>query len=92
VPVYAQFHEWLGRGDVLRSMWDAWEVGDRKQALAEVPDSLVDELFVHGSPQNCREQIKRYFDNGVTTTSLAIMPFDPNLNFWEAVQGIAPNA
>jgi probable F420-dependent oxidoreductase len=92
VPVYAQFHEWLGRGDVLRPMWDAWEVGDRKQALAEIPDSLVDELFVHGSPKDCREQIKRYFDNGVTTTSLAIMPFDPSLSFWEAVKAIAPNA
>jgi probable F420-dependent oxidoreductase len=24
VPVYAQFHEWLGRGEVLQPMWDAW--------------------------------------------------------------------
>ena len=44
VPVYAAFHEWLGRGDVLRPMWDAWQAGDRKAALAAIPDSLVDEL------------------------------------------------
>ena len=50
VPVYAQFHDWLGRGDVLRPMWEAWQAGDRKQALAAIPDSLVDELIVHGSP------------------------------------------
>ena len=54
VPVYAQFHDWLGRGDVLRPMWEAWQAGDRKQALAEIPDSLVDELIVHGSPEACR--------------------------------------
>ncbi|MFT3855830.1 MAG: LLM class F420-dependent oxidoreductase [Ilumatobacteraceae bacterium] len=92
VPVYAQFHEWLGRGDVLGGMWEAWKAGDRKQALAEIPDSLVDELIVHGSPAACRAQIQRYFDNGVTTTSLAIMPLDPALNHWEAVRALAPRA
>ena len=59
VPVYAQFHEWLGRGDVLAPMWEAWKAGDRKQALAVIPDSLVDELIVHGSPAACRAQIQR---------------------------------
>ena len=32
-------------------MWDAWKAGDRKAALAAIPDSLVDELIVHGSPR-----------------------------------------
>ena len=54
VPVYAAFHDWLGRGDQLRPMWDAWKAGDRKAALAAIPDSLVDELIVHGSPADCR--------------------------------------
>jgi probable F420-dependent oxidoreductase len=92
VPVYAQFHDWLGRGDVLRPMWDAWKAGDRKLALEVIPDSLVDELIVHGSPEACRAQVQRYFDNGVTTTSLAIMPLDPELNHWEAVRALAPKA
>ena len=92
VPVYAQFHEWLGRSDVLGGMWAAWKAGDRKQALAEIPDSLVDEIIVHGSPEACRAQIQRYFDNGVTTTSLAIMPLDPALNHWQAVRDMAPTA
>ena len=30
VPVYAAFHEWLGRGEALQPMWDAWKAGDRK--------------------------------------------------------------
>jgi probable F420-dependent oxidoreductase len=91
VPVYAAFHEWLGRGPVLKPMWDAWKAGDRKAALAAIPDSLVDELIVHGSPAACRAQIQRYFDNGVTTTSLAIMPLAP-FDHWEAVKALSPGA
>ena len=48
MPAYAAFHDWLGRGEVLRPMQDAWAAGDRKGALAAIPDHLVDELVVHG--------------------------------------------
>ena len=92
VPVYAAFHQWLGRGEELQGMWDAWKAGDRKAALAEIPDSVVDELIVHGSPDACRAQIQSYFDNGVTTSSLSILPLDPDLDHWQAVRDLAPNA
>jgi probable F420-dependent oxidoreductase len=92
VPVYAEFQEWLGRGDELAGMWAAWRAGDRRQALAEIPDSVVDALVVHGSPEHCRSTIDRYFDNGVTTSSLAVLPFDPELDFWEAIRSLAPSA
>ncbi len=92
VPVYAAFHEWLGRGDALAGMWEAWRSGDRKGALAAIPDSVVDELVVHGSPEACRARIQEYFDNGVTTSSLAIMPLDPELEHWEAVRALSPTA
>lgn len=89
VPVYAAFHEWLGRGDVLAGMWEAWKAGDRKAALAAIPESLVDELIVHGSPEQCREHIQRYLDNGVTTAALSIMPFG-KLDIRQAVRDLAP--
>jgi probable F420-dependent oxidoreductase len=90
VPVYAAFQDWLGRGDELRPMWDAWKAGDRKAALAAIPDSVVDDLIVHGPPADCRARIQSYFDNGVTTTSLAILPLDPDLQHWDAVRALAP--
>ena len=90
VPVYAAFQTWLGRGDELQPMWDAWKAGDRKAALAAIPDSVVDALIVHGSPAECRARIQSYYDNGVTTTSLAIVPLDPDLPHWEAVRALAP--
>jgi probable F420-dependent oxidoreductase len=92
VPVYAQFHAWLGRGDELKGMWDMWKAGDRKAALAAIPDEVVDQLIVHGPADYCRDRIRQYFDNGVTTSSLAIMPFDPELNYWEAVKSLSPAA
>ena len=92
VPVYAEFHRWLGRGDVLQPMWNAWNAGDRKAAVAAIPNEVVDQIVVHGSPAKCRQTIKRYFDNGVTTSSLAILAFDPEMNFWDCVESLSPSA
>lgn len=92
VPVYAEFHRWLGRGEQLQPMWDAWQAGDRKAALAAIPDEVVDDLVVHGTPEQCRATIQRYFDHGVTTSSLAILPLDPELKYWDAVRALSPNA
>lgn len=75
VPVYAAFHEWMGRGEQLGEMWRLWKEGDRKAALAAIPDSVVDELIIWGSPEQCREHIGRYVANGVTCPALAILPF-----------------
>jgi probable F420-dependent oxidoreductase len=77
VPVYRAFHEWLGRGPDLQAMWDAWSAGDRKAALAAIPDHVVDDLIVHGPPEACREQIARYAANGVTTPMVALIATDP---------------
>ncbi len=73
VPVYAAFHEWLGRGDELRPMWDAWKAGDREAATNAIPESLVDQLIVHGSAADCRAHLARYAENGVTTPAPAIL-------------------
>ena len=91
VPVYAEFHRWLGRNDVLQPMWDAWKAGDRKAALAAIPDEVVDDLVVHGTPEQCRATIDRYFANGVTTSTLAILPLDPDLKMWDAVRSLSPS-
>jgi probable F420-dependent oxidoreductase len=90
VPVYAAFHDWLGRGDQLQPMWDAWKAGDRKAALAAIPDQVVDDLIVHGTPQECREHLQRYVDNGVTTPVLALLPF--GIDGRQAIRDLAPAA
>jgi len=88
VPVYAAFHEWLGRGDQLAGLWAKWKEGDRKGALAEIPDDLVDQLIVHGSPDECHEHLQRYVANGVTTLALAPLPF--GIDVGQAIRDLAP--
>ena len=88
VPVYRRFHEWMGRGDVFQPMWDKWAEGDRKGAVEAIPDSVVDELIVHGPPEACREKIQRYIANGVTTPALAPLPFGYDMA--QAVRDLAP--
>jgi alkanesulfonate monooxygenase SsuD/methylene tetrahydromethanopterin reductase-like flavin-dependent oxidoreductase (luciferase family) len=80
VPAYAASQRWLGRGAALAPMWEAWDGGDRTAALALVPDSVVDELVVHGSPQACRRGIQAYVDNGVTTPVVAILPLGAGID------------
>jgi len=87
VPVYAAFHEWLGRGDQLKGMWDAWKAGDRKAALEAIPDEVVDALVIHGSPDECRDHIERYREAGVTTPALAILYADDQR---QAIRDLAP--
>ncbi len=88
VPVYAAFHEWLGRGDQLAEMSRLWKEGDRKAALAAIPESLVEELIVWGTPEACREHIGRYVENGVTTPAIALLPFGYDLR--QAIRDLAP--
>jgi probable F420-dependent oxidoreductase len=92
VPVYARFQEWLGRGPALQGMWDAWSAGDRKAAVAEIGDDVVDALIVHGDQATCRRRVQEYVDNGVTTVALAVLPLDPDLDHWSAVTSLAPGA
>jgi probable F420-dependent oxidoreductase len=90
VPVYAAFHDWLGRGPLLEGMWTAWKAGDRKAALAAIPDEVVDDLVLHGSPAAVRAHIQRYLDNGVTTPALAVIPL--GLDLRQAVRELSPRA
>lgn len=73
VPVYAAFHEWLGRAEMLRSMWDHWKAGDRTASTESIPDELVDDLIIWGSHDKIAAHIQRYVDAGVTTPAPAIL-------------------
>lgn len=90
VPVYRAFHEWLGRGDALAPMHEAWQAGERKRAGELIPDEVVDELIVHGSADKCREQVQSYVDNGLDTPVIALLPTGGNP--FEQVKALAPTS
>jgi probable F420-dependent oxidoreductase len=72
VPVYKAFHEWLGRGETLGPMWEAWRGGDRKGAVAAVPERVMNDLIVRGSMDEIRAHVVRYLDAGIDTAFLAL--------------------
>jgi probable F420-dependent oxidoreductase len=76
VPVYRRFHQWLGRGEVLAAMNARWDAGDRKGALTAVPERVLDELAVIGTPAHCREALARYVACGVTVPVVNFMSLE----------------
>lgn len=94
-PYYYAFHEWLGRGEMLAPMKAAWDEGDRSGALGKVPGQVVEDLFVFGSPDACRDKIKAYVANGITTPIINVIPTarDPEgqaAQSLEAFRALAP--
>jgi probable F420-dependent oxidoreductase len=92
VPAYAAFHDWLGRGEQLKPMQAAWAAGDRAGAAAAVPDDVVDDLVLHGSPQSCREQVQAYVEAGVRTPVLALMPTPDGPATLDLLRNLGPEA
>lgn len=88
VPVYAAFHEWLGRGDLLADLWRLWAEGDRKAAAESIPDEVVDDLLIWGPPERIREHLARYVENGVTTPAPAL--FAPPDQVAPLLRALAP--
>ena len=89
VPVYAAFHEWLGRGPQLADMWRLWKEGDRKAALGRHPRR-------GGRPahrprlgrRRAASHMQRYIDNGVTTPALAFLASGTDTR--QAIRDLAP--
>lgn len=70
VPVYAAFFRWLGWGEQLDPMVQAWQAGDRKRALELCPEDLVREIFVFGAPDEMKERLGQFVEGGITTLIL----------------------
>jgi len=78
VPVYQAFQKWLGREEALTPMWQAWGSGDRKGAVAAIPEKVVNDLIIHGSKEDMRAHVLRYLDAGVDTAFLQLQSFEPD--------------
>ena len=86
VPVYRAFQEWLGRGEALGPMWSAWQSGDRKTAVAAVPETVMNDLIIRGSMDAIRAHVQRYLDAGVDTAFLALSTLEQDPARRRAIQ------
>jgi probable F420-dependent oxidoreductase len=70
VPVYTEFYRWLGWGEQIQPMLDAWDARDREKAAAEAPWEAIEQMFIFGSPEEMKERLQRFVAGGVTTPVL----------------------
>src|SRR5436189_191258 len=66
VPVYAAFYRWLGYGEKIAEMCEAWAARDRERALAAAPWGLIEETFIFGEPAAMRERLEEFVAGGIT--------------------------
>jgi probable F420-dependent oxidoreductase len=88
VPVYTEFFRWLGWGERIDPMVEAWQAGDRARALELAPEELVREVFVFGSPEQMRARLDEFAAAGITT--LTLMPFCGPEELPTLIDGLAP--
>ena len=72
VPVYADFFRWLGRGDEIEPLVEAWSAGDRRRALELAPEALIRETFLLGPVEAQRERLGEFEAAGIDTAVLAV--------------------
>jgi len=70
VPVYEQFFRWLGWGEAIDPMVDAWNAGDRAQARELAPEDLIREIFIFGDANAQKERLGEFVARGITTPVL----------------------
>jgi alkanesulfonate monooxygenase SsuD/methylene tetrahydromethanopterin reductase-like flavin-dependent oxidoreductase (luciferase family) len=78
VPLYNKFFREIGYENEAGKAMELWNKGDRKNALASIPDDMVESIFVFGDAKHCRKRIDDYFRAGVTTTALQFSSFAQN--------------
>jgi probable F420-dependent oxidoreductase len=88
VPVYEAFYRWLGYGEQIDPMVDAWKAGDRKAAAAAAPWELIEDMFIFGSPEQMKERLGEFVAGGVTLPVLT--PIVPPEKLAEAIEALAP--
>jgi probable F420-dependent oxidoreductase len=72
VPVYTEFFRWLGRGEEIDPVVEAWNTGDRKRALELAPEGLIRETFLLGPAEAQRERLQEFAGAGIETAVLAV--------------------
>jgi probable F420-dependent oxidoreductase len=70
VPVYEAFFRWLGWGEAIDPMVEAWRAGDRERAREAAPAELIEEIFVFGSPDEQKARLAQFAERGITTPVL----------------------
>jgi probable F420-dependent oxidoreductase len=90
VPVYEAFFRWLGYGETIDPMVEAWKAKDRQRAAALAPWDLIEDIFIFGTPEEMRERLRAYADGGITLP--IVTPVTTPDRFPELIEALGPTA
>jgi probable F420-dependent oxidoreductase len=88
VPVYELFFRWLGYGEQIDEMVEAWAARDRERAAAAAPWDLIEDVFLFGTPERICERVEEFVEAGVTLPIM--LPVAPPDRLGELVEALAP--
>jgi alkanesulfonate monooxygenase SsuD/methylene tetrahydromethanopterin reductase-like flavin-dependent oxidoreductase (luciferase family) len=88
VESYREQQTWLGRGDLIAETNERWAKGDRKGAIAALPEEAVQAGWMVGTAEECRDRIRQYEQAGLDTIILSYLEdvCDP----YRAIADLAP--
>ena len=92
VPVYEKFFRWLGYGEAIDPMVEAWNGGERKRALELAPRELVEDVFVLGDAAAQKERLEAFVAAGVDVPMILGVPLaEPTADAHvQLVESLAP--
>jgi probable F420-dependent oxidoreductase len=70
VPVYEQFFRWIGWGEAIDPMVEAWAAGERERARELAPAELIREIFIFGGPEEQKARLQEFVQGGISTPVL----------------------
>jgi probable F420-dependent oxidoreductase len=88
VPVYEAFYRWLGHGEKIDPMVEAWQAGDRAAAAATAPWDLIEDMFILGEPEAMKERLGEFVAGGITLPILTPITTPDQLG--ELVEALGP--
>jgi probable F420-dependent oxidoreductase len=88
VPVYEKFYRWLGHGERIEEMVQAWAAKDRQKAGEAAPWDLIEDTFIFGSPEEMKARLDAYVAGGITLP--VITPITTPDKTAELIEALAP--
>jgi probable F420-dependent oxidoreductase len=88
VPVYEAYYRWLGHGERIDEMVEAWRAKDRKRAAEAAPWELIEDTFIFGSPERIKERLRAYVEAGITLP--VITPIAAPERISDLIDALAP--
>jgi hypothetical protein len=87
VPAYGRFLAELGFGDMIAPVAKAWREGRHDDALALVPQNLLEDTFAFGDAEEIAHALRGYEAHGVVSV---VEPIAPPARLASAIAALAP--